>query len=118
MRLLLIITFVLEFLAGAALLIIPYQIPIIEHCGDSLLVSRMYGGAAISIGVVALVGMLNMSNVQCLKAVFLILTIFQFAITLAFVLSYVNSETTFTQPAYLHGILGFWTLYNLYKIAK
>lgn len=116
MKVFVLITAVIELLAGAMMLFAPQLIPDFANADAlSLTLSRMYGAAAIGLGFFALQTWQHMRSQVIQKAFLQSFTLFHFGVAAAAYMGF--NSGAFKDPAVciLHLILGLVTAYFFFK---
>lgn len=114
MKLFILITGILELLVGLAMLINPKIIPSYKKADGALITAaRMYGGAAFSIAIFALLVVSEFENQILTEPFLLIYIIFHTAVALAVLMSFVSKQTREINIGFIHGLFAAITLYFL-----
>ncbi len=108
-------TAIIECVVGTFALFFAPIFPYLGFEGWSLLLLRMYGAAALSIGLLAYLA--RRRNDQSNNFISLqVLAIFQLGISTAFIMSFAMGEIDYPYPAILHSVFFVWTLYCLQQL--
>lgn len=119
MKVFILITAVIELLAGIAMLLVPHLIPDFANANDlSLTLSRMYGGAAIGLGLFALQVWRHMRSQVMQQAFLQSFLIFHLAVSGAAYFGFSNGAFKDPAVAILHLILALVTAYFYFKSRK
>ena len=114
MQILLILTAILELLAGLVLFLAPQKTPDLKSADNVALgMSRMYGGAALGLAFMSYMTYMHMSNSGLVHVALGTLVIFHFGVAAAAYWAY--SRQGFASPAVsiLHLVFGIATAYFL-----
>lgn len=112
MKIFILVTGILELLVGSILLINPKLMQAYKNASNSLITSaRMYGAAAVSIAVFALLVVLDFDNTVLHKPFLIVFGVFHFLVSLSVVISFYSKQTRDLKIAFLHGLFFILTLY-------
>ncbi len=115
MKIFILITAVIELVAGMTLFLAPEMVPDLSGEGPvSLTLARMYGGAAIAVGYYALMVWRNF-NPGPVSGFLKTFAVFHLAVAAAAYAGYIQGVNSFIGVAFLHGILAIVTIYYLVK---
>lgn len=114
MKLFILITGVLELMVGLAMLINPKIIPSYKKAGGALITTaRMYGGAAFSIAIFALLVVSDFENQILTQSFLLIYFVFHTAVAFAVLISFISKQTREINIGFVHSLFAVITLYFL-----
>ena len=114
MKIFILVTGILELLVGSILLINPKLMQAYKNASNSLITSaRMYGAAAVSIAVFALLVVFDFDNTVLHKPFLIVFGVFHFLVSLSVVISFYSKQTRDLKIALLHGLFFILTLYFL-----
>ena len=107
---------ILEILAGIVFLLMPTIAPgVADTDAIGLTFTRMYGGAALAVGLFALQTWQNSSNSTLVQVFFKSIAIFHVGVTTAAILGSLAGNDDAIAVAGLHGILALISLYFVFK---
>lgn len=116
MKLFILLTGLGEILVGLTMLIKPKLIPqFAKASSTAITTARMYGAAAISIGVFALLVWDRFNNVILHNPFLIVFLVFHVLVALAVFISVKSGETKDSKVAILHTILALATAYFLWS---
>ena len=112
MKKFILITAIIELLAGVIFLLAPQIVPdLSQNSGPVLSLCRMYGAAAIGLGIVAFQVWRHSDNPQLLKIFFSSFVVFHLAVFVAMIGCFLSGVFKNPGSAVLHLILGIVTAY-------
>ncbi len=116
MKLFMLISAIIELLVGAILLFAPQLVPdLAEGPGSHLALGRMYGAAALGLGIFAIQAWRNFDH-EILGKIFLsTFLVFNIGAFIAIIASFVAGVFANPGAAFLHLILAIFTAYYLFK---
>ena len=119
MKVFVLITAVIELLAGALMFFAPHLIPDFANADAlSITLAKMYGGAAIGLGLFALQVWRHMRSQVMQQAFLKSFLIFHFGVSAAAYFGYSNGAFKDPSTCILHLILGLVTAYFLFATRK
>ena len=114
MKIFIIVVGLLELLVGSVLMINPRLMAAYKKGNNALITTaRMYGAAAISIGIFAVYIYLNFENTILHEPFLIVFVAFHFLVSLAIIISFLLKQTRDLKIAILHGLFFIITLYFL-----
>ncbi|MDC0554578.1 hypothetical protein OAO25_05105 [Flavobacteriaceae bacterium] len=114
MKIFIIVVGLLELLVGSVLMINPRLMAAYKKGNNALITTaRMYGAAAISIGIFAVYIYLNFENTILHEPFLIVFAAFHFLVSLAIIISSLLKQTRDLKIAILHGLFFIITLYFL-----
>jgi uncharacterized membrane protein YwaF len=114
MKLFILITGILELTVGLAMLVNPKFIPSYKKAGGALITTaRMYGGAAFSIAIFALLVVSDFENKNFTQSCFFIFFFFHTTVALAVLISFISKQTREINIGFIHSLFAVITLYFL-----
>ncbi|KRO86421.1 MAG: hypothetical protein O2790_06750 [Bacteroidetes bacterium] len=114
MKIFILISGLLELLVGSIMLINPKIIPSYKKASGALItIARMYGGAAFSIAVFALLVVFDFENESLHIPFLIVFFIFHLAISLSVLISFISKQTREVNIGFIHGLLATITLFYL-----
>ena len=118
MKLFILITGLFELLVGLVMLINPKIIPSYSKANGALITAaRMYGAAAFSIAIFALLVVSDFANETLHKPFLIVYFIFHFALTISILISFINKQTREINIGIIHGLCAIITFYFLIGIS-
>lgn len=119
MKVFVLITAVIELLAGVLMFFAPHLIPDFADANPlSITLAKMYGGAAIGLGLFALQVWRHMRSQVMQQAFLKSFLIFHFGVSAAAYFGYSNGAFKDPSTCILHLILGLVTAYFLFATRK
>lgn len=116
MRIFCLINAVLEISVGIMLLFLPTLVPdVADLDAQGLTFARMYGGAALAVGLLAYQAWKNADTYAVTSLVLTGLTVFHIGVTIAAYLGFSAGAATFLPIAILHGALAGLSLFFVFK---
>ena len=116
MKRFILITALIELLAGLILFIAPQLVPdLAQGPGGHLAMGRMFGAAALGLGVFAIQVWRNIDNEALVKVFFSSFLVFHLTVFIALLASFMAGVFANPGAALLHLILGIFTAYYVFK---
>ena len=113
------ITAILEFLAGGAMFFVPYLVPdLAEGSPAALSLAKMYGGAALTMGFLALQIWKNFENEAFRKLFLNTFLIFHATIAVAGLRGYLEGAMHKPEIMVIHTVFGLITAYFYFTTSK
>lgn len=112
MKLFILINAILEIGAGLLFLTAPTLVPGTEDTSlDGLVFLRMYGAAALAVGITAMMIWRNYERTDLHKVFLTLFGIFHVGVTIANAIGYASGEENCLPVILLHGVLAIITIY-------
>ena len=116
MKLFVLITAIVELLAGVALFLAPTVVPGMEDASvGGLTFARMYGAAALAVGFFALQTWQNMDSRELIQVFLKTFSVFHIGVAVSAFLGYGAGGQDFMGVGILHSLMALITLYFLLK---
>lgn len=116
MKKFILISAIIELLAGVFLFFVPQLVPdLAQGAGSHMAMGRMYGAAALGLGIFAFQVWRNFENETLVKTFLSSFLIFHLAIFIAIIASFLAGVFANPGAAMLHLILAIFTAYFLFK---
>ena len=115
MKVFILINAIIEILAGIVLFLLPEMLATDSTSADGLIFLRMYGGAALAVGVTALIIWRNYESADMLKIFVILFSIFHTGVAAANAIGYNDGIESCMGPLGLHAILAAICIYFLTK---
>ena len=114
MKFFILISGLLELLVGSIMLINPKIIPSYKKANGALITTaRMYGAAAFSIAIFALLIVSDFENESLHSTFLIVFFIFHLTVSLSVLISFISKQTREVNIGFIHGLLAAITLFYL-----
>lgn len=116
MKRFILISAIIELLAGAILFLAPQVVPdLAQGPGSHLAMSRMFGAAALGLGIFALQSWRNFAQETMVKTFLLTFLVFNMAVFIALLASFMAGVFNNPGAAFLHLLLAIFTAYYFFQ---
>ena len=119
MRVFILVTAIIEFLAGTCLFFTPQFIPDFwVSSATAVAYGRMYGAAAIAAGTLAIYVWINYGKTDLHRMFLVVFLVFHIGVTASIYLGLTSEGMSNPAPGYLHFVLATITAFYFFKSSK